>query len=209
LKKEIAKLRSEQEKESRASAKAFDEQVEELKRDLARERDEREAISEKLTLFREKLRTTKDKLKHSDAELAKAQQAAQIVSPHVAAIKTLENPRKRPAVQFDPDAAIATPGDGPAAKRSKRASSAVVEKSTFSITPFLNRTTSVAPGSPPKDNDDNDQDQPIASIEAASPTAVKSQVKKPSTTVLAPTSTNKTITKASAVGGNRKKAAVP
>lgn len=209
LKKEIAKLCSEHENEAKVSARYADGQIEELQRQLAREKDEHEALNEKLTLFREKLRSTKEKLKQSEADLLKAQQTAHVASPHVTASKTLKNPRKRPAVQFDPDAAIGTPGDAGPAKRSKRASSVIVEKSTFSITPFLNRTTSVAPDSPPKDDDDQDKDQPIASIEAASPTIVKSRAKKPTSAVLAPTSTNKTIAKPTTTAGHRKKASVP
>lgn len=208
LKKELAKLRSEHEKETKASSTAVDSQVEELKRELAQEKNEREALDEKLTLFREKLRTTKEKLKHSEAELLKAQQA-QVASPHLAASIAIKNPRKRPAVAFDPDAAIGTPGDAAPAKRSKRASSVVVEKSTFSITPFLNRTTSVALDDAPKDDDeDQDQDRPIASIEAASPTAAKSKTKRSTSAPLAPISTNKSLTKP-ATTTNRKKAIIP
>ena len=69
---------------------------------------------------------------------------------------------------MDPDATtLGTPGDGPAAKRSKKAAAGVGDKSTFSITPFLNKTTSVI----------QDEDDEADSDDTASPAAKKT--KKP------------------------------
>lgn len=117
-------------------------------------------LDDKLNQFRNKLKTTKEKLKDTEGELQKAQAAAAAAVPRAVANvepgrkldKPARNVRKRPAAQMDPDSAIGTPGEGMAAKRGKRASSTVPgDKSTFSITPYLNRTASVAPESPPMD----------------------------------------------------------
>ena len=68
---------------------------------------------------------------------------------------------------MDPDATtLGTPGDGPAAKRGKKAARGVGDKSTFSITPFLNKTTSVI-------QEEEDED------EEASPVAAAKQFKQP------------------------------
>jgi len=203
LEAELATLRQVNDKDTKQASKAVTGQIDAAKRELAREKDEHEATNEKLNLFRDKLRTTKEKLKQTEADLLEAQQAVRPHSPAVNA-KALKNPRKRAAVQFDPDAAIGTPGDGGKAKRAKRASSIVGEKSTFSITPFLNRTADVM------QDEANDGDEPVASIEADSPTAPKTRPtqKKPSTTVLAPASTNKIVRKPSATTKNKKPSVV-
>lgn len=124
---------------------------------------EKAVHEDKLNQFRTKLRKTKDRLKETETDLARARQEVDAGNPENH--KPLKNPRKRSRVsRQDPDFAVGTPGDGPANKRSKRASSVVVgEKSTFSITPFLNRTASlsVAP------EEQRQPDQPIVSIEGA------------------------------------------
>jgi len=203
LEAELATLRQANDKDAKQATKAVTTQLDAAKRELAREKDEHEATNEKLNLFRDKLRTTKEKLKQTEADLLEAQQAVRPHSPAVNA-KAHKNPRKRAAVQFDPDAAIGTPGDGGKAKRAKRASSVVGEKSTFSITPFLNRTADVM------QDDANDGDEPMASIEADSPSAPKTKPtqKKPSTTVLAPASTNKIVRKPSATAKTKKPSVV-
>lgn len=114
---------------------------------------EKAVLENKLDQFRTKLRSTKEKLKDTEAELRQAQECAR-----TAETTKFKNPRKRTAIALDPDATIGTPGDAAPNKRSKRASSIVGEKSTFSITPFLNRTSGVALG-------DADQDEPVTSIE--------------------------------------------
>ena len=119
-------------------------------------------LEDKLNQFRTKLKSTKDRLKETEAELAHAREETAAASSRLAKQPATRNPRKRPASQQDPDAAIGTPGDAHANKRNKRASSvAVGEKSTFSVTPFLNRTASmsVAP------EEQRQRDRPIASIE--------------------------------------------
>lgn len=132
-------------------------EIKEIKAQLAAERKDRAKIAkeqqkaitdveaqkalldEKLDQFRMKLRSTKESLKETQEELQRAREVAAAAPKPTA---TAKNPKKRVA---DPDAAIGTPGDaGPAAKRNKRASSVIGEKSTFSITPLLNRTRGVS-----------------------------------------------------------------
>lgn len=170
-----------------------DDQAEELRRELAKEKKERvkaekaaqqaaaefeaqkATLDDKLNQFRNKLRTTKEKLKETETELAttKASAPAKPAARKTAAASVAKpNAKKRNAAQMEPDAsALGTPGDGPAAKRGRKAASGVGDKSTFSITPFLNRTASVAP-------DGSDNDDPAASPAAKKklPLADKSNV---------------------------------
>lgn len=143
---------------------------EELSRELAKEKKDRtkaekalqQAQSEweaqkavwgdKLGQFRTKLKTTKDRLSEAETALEKAQQEEPIApkrSKKTAGETAATKPsRKRTAVQMDPDATnLGTPGDGAVKKRGRKTST-LGEKSSFSITPFLNRTMSVAPDSP-------------------------------------------------------------
>jgi hypothetical protein len=143
-------------------------QLEELRKELAKERreaqkTERESrkqttewesqktiLESKLDAFRSKLRSTKEQLKETQKELEEslASKAAQKVdSPQKKS--TLANPRKRQTAHFDPDATIGTPGDnGVHAAKRVRMSTMAGDKSTFSITPFLNRTMSILPDTP-------------------------------------------------------------
>ncbi|MCJ1285669.1 hypothetical protein MMC26_005010 [Xylographa opegraphella] len=146
-------------------------QVDSLQAELAKERRERQKaereaqkvtadfdgkktiLDSRLDAFRNKLRMTKEQLKESQEELQAARASAKaqnVVNNGTEAIHvTARNPRKRSLAQLDTDAAIGTPGILPAAKKSKRGSTVPGDKSTFSITPFLNRTMSIAPESPP------------------------------------------------------------
>jgi hypothetical protein len=145
-------------------------QIETLQAEVAKERKERQraerekqqlssefegkktVLESRLDAFRNKLRTTKEQFKEMQLELAQARetiktQAAQRGTKN--STGTTVHARKRTIAQADDDTAIGTPGILPATKRAKRGPSAVPgEKSTFSITPFLNRTTSIAPESP-------------------------------------------------------------
>ncbi|KAK5107290.1 hypothetical protein LTR62_001419 [Meristemomyces frigidus] len=145
---------------------AADDQAEDLREDLAKEKKARAAaertakqvvdefaaqkatLDDKLNQFRIKLRTTKDKLKETEVALATAQTSAPAPAKKAATSKApVEVTKKRAAAQMEQDATqLGTPGDGPAAKRGRTAAG-VGDKSTFSITPFLNRTMSAAPES--------------------------------------------------------------
>lgn len=168
-----AELEQERKAAARAAKRAdgnaeADDQAEELRQELAKEKKERvkaekavqkaaaefEAqkgvLDDKLNQFRNKLRTTKEKLKETEAQLAAGRETATAgpaKKTSTQAAAATKNPKKRSAAQLDPDATtLGTPGDGPAAKCGRKAAG-VGDKSTFSITPFLNRTTSAAPES--------------------------------------------------------------
>ena len=153
-------------------------QIEILQADLGKERRERQRLEletqklstnsgnrvtmleSRLDAFRSKLKSTKEQLRESQASLRKAETSASLAASRVSAIQAPSwalTQRKRPAVQMDAGSMIGTPGDIPAAKRGRKTSALLGEKSTFSITPFLTRTASVAPESPPpiKENKDN------------------------------------------------------
>jgi hypothetical protein len=162
-----------QRKNTTEAAKAEDSacvqvESEELRRQLAKERKERERtekthqktqsdwdatkaiLDDKLNQFRSKLKSTKERLKETETQLEDAQRsaAAGATSAPVAAEKTTKPTKKRSAAQMDPDSQkLGTPGQAKPAKKGRKAAG-VGDKSTFSITPFLNRTMSVAPESP-------------------------------------------------------------
>lgn len=187
-----------------------DNEVEELRLEVERERKERAkaeraaaqlaetfkaqkaTLDDKLNQFRTKLRTTKEKLKEAETALA----AAATCGPTTAVSKktlsgaapaAAKNGRKRNVAQLDvADATtLGTPGDGPASKRGRKTAAGVGDKSTFSITPFLNKTAaSVAPDSDWSESNDRD----------ASPAPPpRKQAKKPLTTRPASKSNEQTI----------------
>lgn len=128
------------------------------------------AVTEdKLTQFRNKVRS-------KNAAITEMQTAYDALQAEVDALKqgkqkTVKAPAKRSAAQMDPDAStLGTPGDKPAKKSRKMAK--LGEKSTFSTTPFLNRTMSIVP--------ENDEAQDVASPTAP---ATTSAAKAPLATV--------------------------
>ncbi|UPX09500.1 21S rRNA (uridine(2791)-2'-O)-methyltransferase [Ascochyta rabiei] len=133
-------------------------QEKEYTKTLAELQGRNTVLDEKLSAFREKLRTTKEKLKEKEAQLEKVERA-QTAPPSKSAAETTKaakNIRKRVAASVEPETNLGTPGDVPA-KRFKRGTSvsAMGDTSTFSLTPFLNRTGSVAPGSPIAEEDED------------------------------------------------------
>ena len=142
--------------------------VEKLQGDLNRERKERQkadrevqricaeseskvnAAESRSDGFRNKLKNTKDLLKETRSELLSVRSTTNRASAHnTVATANPPTPRKRAAAQMDEVTMIGTPGDVRVVKRGRKVSSLVGEKSTFAITPFLNRTASMAPDSPP------------------------------------------------------------
>ena len=141
-------------------------QVQQLQADLNVERRERQKAERELQklmsdletkkavhearveAFRNKLRITKDQLKETQFELRNSRppvytsNALDDVNSEAGAVS-----RKRSIAQVETDATIGTPGNPPAAKKAKRGSALPGTKSTFSITPYLNRTASVFPES--------------------------------------------------------------
>jgi len=206
----VENLQAEIEKAEKAAARALkradgnasaDDQAEELRQELAKEKKDRQraekngehaaeeaetqrtALEDRLGRFREKLRSTKDRLKEMEVELAAAKEAAEAANaaaasaaaaaataPVKAATKTAapkaaKATKKRAAAAMEPEeSALGTPGDGPGAKKRGRkgTSAGVGDKSTFSITPFLNKTMSA------------DLEEQSEAEEEASPVAQKS-----------------------------------
>ena len=160
------------EEKIQAANAQIESQLESLQADLVKERRERQTVERearkdstesanrittlesRVDAFRNKLKSTKEQLKEAQASLQAAKSANHSRSSRASAsmnpvTSLMANPCKRGAMQMDADTILGTPGDFPVAKKSKRGSTLIGEKSTFSITPFLNRTASVAPESPP------------------------------------------------------------
>lgn len=180
-------------KEDRVQAEdaKLESRIESLQADLAKERRDRQKVEReaqktttesesrrttlesRLDAFRSKLKITKGQLKDTQTALEATQAAANAASSRpMASVKPTtslaKSPRKRAAVQMDADTMIGTPGDMPAGKKSKKGSTLVGEKSTFSITPFLNRTASVAPESPLSENAGSNDEDGVDLADAAS-----------------------------------------
>lgn len=142
-------------------------QEKEYNRTLAELQGRNSVLDDKLVAFREKLRTTKEKLKEKEAQLERVERA-QTAPPTKAGsevTKGIKNVRKRAAASVEPETSLGTPGDAPM-KRFKRGTSvaAMGDTSNFSLTPFLNRTT-VTAGSPIIEEDE-DAEEEIAPIKA-------------------------------------------
>ncbi|QIW99789.1 hypothetical protein AMS68_005307 [Peltaster fructicola] len=139
---------------------------------------EKAELEDKLNQFRSKLREKKEELKTTKVELEtikeqmdKAEVSAKIpVELPLVKSVTKKPASKRNAFSAAPDAAtLGTPGDGPKTKRGRQAKPAAIgDKSSFSITPFLNKTA-VLTG-------ENDVDNSAIEI---SPIACKQTAKPP------------------------------
>lgn len=158
-------------------------QMESLQADLAKERKERlriEREAQKLTAdfktrtvnlesrldsLKTQLKATKDHLRENQSELQKARAASGVgasrSTSNIAMDEVVREPRKRVASRMDDDTIIGTPGDMRAAKKTKKGSTMLGDKSAFSITPFLNRTASFALDSPDEQNDANRADDHV------------------------------------------------
>jgi hypothetical protein len=157
LRKELSRERREKEKAQKAGDKG------------SNEWESRKAILEsKVEQLRTKLREGKEQVKELQSDLAQAQAA---ITKASSAITNGEDPvkpsRKRTAIQMSTDSTIGTPdgvavrGKRPMAKTGRADQTLLGEKSTFSITPFLNRTLNVAPETPkhgpePEANEEHD-----------------------------------------------------
>lgn len=166
-------------------------QLETLQAEIFQERNERQKLekeSQKISKDREteittlesrldasrtKLKTIRDQLKASQAELHTARSANQAEASRPISRDATRNAgreaRKRTASLMEDDTIIGTPGDPQAAKKSKRASTLPGDKSTFSITPFLNRTASVGRGQLDQELGDNGAGQDDNAAAAARP----------------------------------------
>ena len=197
-------------------------QLESLQAEVAKERRERQRVERefqksssdwetnkttlesRLDAFRTKLKSTKDQLKETQAELKAAQSAA-----HAEAARSTSNTlaknagregRKRIASRMDDDTIIGTPGDSRPAKKTKRGSALPGDKSTFSITPFLNRTASVAPESPLQESDAPETDQDAEARDVTGPEAGKTKERGASSRIVqSPTGKAKTTVSQKAI----------
>lgn len=160
LQAEIGKERKERQKLEEESQKILTDRETEIK-----------TLESRLDASRTKLKTTKDQLKESQAELRVARLTAEASRP--ISSNTTRNAgregRKRTASLMEDDTVIGTPGDLEAAKKIKRASALPGDKSTFSITPFLNRTASSGPGQLDQGFDDSGAGQDEKAAAAAGP----------------------------------------
>ncbi|KAL1310811.1 hypothetical protein AAFC00_001050 [Neodothiora populina] len=151
-------------------------------------------LDDKLNQFRSKLKSTKARLKETEDQLAEAQHAAAAsVQTNIIPITkskksttetTKPATKKRKAGEIDPDSQkLGTPGQDKPAKKGRKAAAAaaaaaVGDKSTFSITPFLNRTLSIQPeGSPSSNAGHGASDSEADSDDVASPAAVAKTTK--------------------------------
>ncbi|KAF2227946.1 hypothetical protein BDZ85DRAFT_315452 [Elsinoe ampelina] len=213
---ETHKVEKNAEAEVRAQALARDlakEQKEKIKAEKALQKAQKDwegtktVLEDKLTQYKNRTRTLKDRLNETETSLEQAQAAAAQAataapnaakSTAAAAKKAGKQGTKRAANQMDPDATtLGTPGDAPTKRARKGAS--VGEKSSFSITPFLNRTMSIAPDSPDAAKDDSSASEAEADMPTTtSPTgatkkplqpvpSTKQNIKKPPTTLTAKT----------------------
>ncbi|KAL9128466.1 MAG: hypothetical protein Q9217_002870 [Psora testacea] len=144
LKDLVEKLRGDLSKERRERQRV----EREAHKTLAEREDRVSTLESQLDALRYELRISKEQLKDTNSELQRACASTSRPSNLDASSARIPNPRKRAASRMDDDTMIDTPGDMPAAKQSKRGSAKVGEKSTFSTTPFLNRTARVAPSRP-------------------------------------------------------------
>ncbi|KAG6989813.1 hypothetical protein G7Y79_00064g094360 [Physcia stellaris] len=155
-------------------------QMESLQADLANERKERfkiEREAQKLTAdfemrtvnlnsrldsLRTQLKATKDHLRENQSELQNALAASRVrtsrSTSNIALDEIARDPRKRIASRMDDDTIIGTPGDMPAGKKTKKGSTMLGDKSAFSITPFLNRTASIALDNPDEQSETDKAD---------------------------------------------------
>ncbi|KAJ9614095.1 hypothetical protein H2200_002231 [Cladophialophora chaetospira] len=178
LRKELVKAQRDAHKQASQDNSASTAEIETLKKDLSKaqrdaqktERESRKKVTEwesekevlegKLDAFRNKLRSTKEQLHEAQEEIEKLQavkmaQSAEHTKARINGTAATANPRKRNVARFDPDMTIGTPGNGGPAAKKPRVSVNVGDKSSFSITPFLNRTLTILPESP----DDEEEPQ--------------------------------------------------
>ncbi|OCT46276.1 putative -like methyltransferase protein [Cladophialophora carrionii] len=172
LRKDLAKAQRDAQKTERESRKK-----------IAEWESEKEVLEAKLDAFRNKLRSTKEQLLEAQEEIerlqaAKMAQSAELTKARMTGQAAASNSRKRNVARFDPDMTIGTPGNGGPAAKKPRISVNVGDKSTFSITPFLNRTLSILPESPDDEDEPQDMAQKPSSQQVDGEGGVRNQASK-------------------------------
>lgn len=141
LRKELVREKHDHERAEREAQKA-----------LEAEEEKRTAVESKLERTKEKLRAIKAAFRETEAELQQVKVSEAAAKIELERPKKKARKRKAPEINLEETAPSKDKGvmnRALAKKRDKRVSSMPGEKSTFSITPFLNRTASLAPDSPP------------------------------------------------------------
>ena len=193
-------------------------QLEELRSELAKERKEgqklqheaqrlsidfegrKSVLESRLDAFRHKLSITKDQLKETQKELQNSRGLVREQQEHTAIVRPAnQKSKKRNISQLDVDSTVGTLGIVPLTRKDKRGSTVVGEKSTFSITPYLNRSTSMAPASPverqpilgnislvdPEHISTADKSVPVTGVEAVKDLVIEGDNQKSSTEAMA------------------------
>lgn len=247
LKKELVKERKEKEKalkateaeaakEDGAAAKRdakIEEKLEQLKKNLAAEKHEREQIQkaaerdarewegtrqvleDKVEAMRTKLRSVKAELKEAQASLAETIANAEKSSKD-AAKDAKARAKSVPQLQ---DMSIGTP-DGIIMRKKtaaiKRTKPALAEKSTFSITPFLNKTTILQTSTPTINGatEENDTGPEVAQEESMlepgdSPSAARNMPPPPPPVAKSQAKKRKADTEPAAAQPKKRKAPAP
>lgn len=148
----------------------------ELQRSQRETKDLLSLKDEKVQQFREKLKSVKEERDALKEQLANSAVAAPaVLKGRVINEKLNANPRKRAATVEKDETALGTPGMAHAAKRNRRSQSTIPgDKSTFSITPFLNKTANFETSSQENGSDDDRAE----SEEEQTPTAKQSKPAK-------------------------------
>lgn len=156
-------------------------QIESLEVELVKERQQRErsekefqrrisdweskntTLESRLITFRNKLRITKEQLREAQAAVKLAHIPAPRESEHTRVMGIKKDfPQvslKRKSVHLEADSMLGTPGDLPAIKKTKISATLPGDKSNFSITPFLNRVSSIRKESSFNECSGSDNDQ--------------------------------------------------
>lgn len=181
--KRASKRASHKEKESN-NENELQREVEELRKELSREKREKEkaqkagdngsnewesrkaVLESKIEQLRTKLRESKEQVKELQSDLGQAQAAVKKASSTTTDSEDpIKTSRKRTAIQMSTDSMIGTPngvavrGKRLMSKSGKADQTLLGEKSTFSITPYLNRTLNVAPETPKHGPEPDDIDE--------------------------------------------------
>ncbi|KAK2785996.1 hypothetical protein FQN51_003655 [Onygenales sp. PD_10] len=161
-------------------------QVEELNRELSKERREREKLEKdtkaeatewarhrsvlesKLTALRNKLRVSKDNPRESK-ERNTSHRPESLGDPDSVHPEETASQKRSLSSRFESDITIATPGAVAAPRRVNKVPTLPGDKSTFSMTPFLNRTSTDAQSSDMSESD-TDAERPAKSIKRAEKT---------------------------------------
>jgi hypothetical protein len=149
---ELSERLGEVEKNLEAERKAYSRLQKEHEQTVAEVEARQEAVNAKVERLRTKLRETQEELRNCRSELERAREQT-VTIPKVTtttvpikrpAVKVA--PKKRPAAQLE-ESILQTPGQDDRTKRPPKKRGfelSAVEKSTFSITPFLNKTVNLS-----------------------------------------------------------------